>query len=59
MKADALKWGPAPPIFPAGAKMAVVSGDPSKPGPFVVELALPDGVPDQAPFFIPPLKWSK
>jgi quercetin dioxygenase-like cupin family protein len=42
-KTDALKWGPAPPVFTAGARMAVVSGDPSKPGPFVVELALPDG----------------
>jgi quercetin dioxygenase-like cupin family protein len=42
MKAS-LQWGPAPPVFPAGAKMAVVSGDPSKPELFQVELALPDG----------------
>ena len=27
-KAAALKWGPAPAVFPHGAKMAVVSGDP-------------------------------
>ena len=38
-----LTWGPAPAAFPAGAKMAVVSGDPTKAGPFVIQLALPDG----------------
>ena len=38
-----LKWGPAPAIFPAGAKMAVLSGDPSKAGQFVVRLKLPAG----------------
>jgi len=38
-----LQWGPAPPVFPPGAKMAVVSGDPSKAGLFTVELSLPDG----------------
>src|SRR5882672_9320062 len=36
-------WGPAPPVFPAGAKMAVLSGDPSKAAPFTVELAFPAG----------------
>ena len=41
--APALKWGPAPAVFPAGAKMAVVSGDPAKTGPFVVEFAFPSG----------------
>jgi len=41
--APPLKWGPAPAVFPAGAKMAVVSGDPTKAGPFVVELAFPSG----------------
>jgi quercetin dioxygenase-like cupin family protein len=41
--APTLKWGPAPPNFPAGAMMAVVSGDPGKPGPFVVQLKMPDG----------------
>src|SRR5882724_12144914 len=39
----ALKWGPAPAVFPMGARMAVVSGDPSKAAPFVVELAMPSG----------------
>jgi quercetin dioxygenase-like cupin family protein len=38
-----LKWGPAPAAFPAGAQMAVVSGDPGKPGPFTVQLSMPDG----------------
>src|SRR5262249_60259925 len=28
----ALKWGPAPPAFPAGGKMAGVPGHPPKPG---------------------------
>lgn len=26
-----LKWGPCPPIFPAGCEIAVLQGDPSKP----------------------------
>ena len=39
----ALKWGPAPAVFPAGAKMAVVSGDPSKAAPFTVQLSMPAG----------------
>ena len=41
--ATALKWGPAPDVFPAGAKMAVVRGDPSKAAMFSVELSMPDG----------------
>ena len=36
-----LKWGPAPAVFPAGAKMAVLSGDPSKSGVFVIRLKMP------------------
>ncbi len=36
-------WGPAPAVFPKGARMAVVSGDPGKAGPFTVELAMPNG----------------
>ena len=35
-KAPTLSWGPAPAAFPSGAKMAVVSGDPGKTGPFTV-----------------------
>ena len=37
-----LKWGPPPPVFAPGAKFAVVSGDPGKPGPYVVQLAMPN-----------------
>ena len=46
------EWAPAPPIFPAGAKMAVISGDPGKEGPFRVELSFPDGY-KVAPHFHP------
>ena len=38
-----LTWGPAPDVFPAGAKMAVESGDPTKSGEFVVRLSFPAG----------------
>ena len=38
-----LKWGPAPAIFPAGAKLAVLQGDPSKAEPVTVRLDLPNG----------------
>jgi quercetin dioxygenase-like cupin family protein len=39
----ALEWGPAPASLPPGARMAIVSGDPAKPGPFTVRLRLPSG----------------
>ena len=42
-QAQALAWGPAPAVFPAGAKMAVLQGDPSKPEWFTVRLDLPNG----------------
>ena len=35
-----LKWA-APPSLPPGARMAIVDGDPSKPGPFAFRLILP------------------
>lgn len=38
-----LKWGAAPPVFPKGAQMAVLSGDPNKPGVFVIRLKMPAG----------------
>ena len=41
--ADSLTWGPAPPVLPKGGQMAVLAGDPSKPGPFVVRLKMPAG----------------
>jgi len=41
---DDIKWGPAPPIFPAGAELAVLQGDPSKAGEeFTVRLRFPNG----------------
>jgi quercetin dioxygenase-like cupin family protein len=41
---DDIVFGPAPPAFPAGAEMAVLQGDPSKPGEiFTVRLRLPKG----------------
>jgi quercetin dioxygenase-like cupin family protein len=43
-----LTWGPAPPFLPAGARFALVSGDPGKAGPFNIQLELPDG------YVIPP-----
>lgn len=38
-----LHWSAAPAIFPVGAKMAVVSGDPSKEEFFQIQLSMPDG----------------
>ncbi|HEY2359404.1 MAG TPA: cupin domain-containing protein [Phenylobacterium sp.] len=38
-----LKWGPAPAVFPKGAQMAVLSGDPGKAGMFVIRLKMPAG----------------
>lgn len=39
----AVKWGPAPAVFPAGAKMAVMQGDPSSSNLFTVRLDFPKG----------------
>jgi quercetin dioxygenase-like cupin family protein len=44
MTADALKWGPAPPVLPKGVQIAVLAGDPGKKGPFVVRLKIPAGL---------------
>src|SRR6478735_4337936 len=38
-----LVWGPAPAVFPPGAEMAVLEGDPSKAEPFTVRLRFPNG----------------
>jgi quercetin dioxygenase-like cupin family protein len=43
VNAPDLKWGPAPAVFPAGAQMAVLSGDPAKSGVFVIRLKMPAG----------------
>jgi quercetin dioxygenase-like cupin family protein len=40
---DQAQWGPAPPSLPPGAQMAVLSGDPTKRGYFVVLLRGPQG----------------
>lgn len=40
---DAIKWVEAPPSLPPGAKIAVLEGDPSKEGPFVMRAKMPDG----------------
>lgn len=39
-KAD-IKWMEGPPGLPAGAKFAVLAGDPSKEGPFTIRAVLP------------------
>jgi mannose-6-phosphate isomerase-like protein (cupin superfamily) len=36
-------WMPAPGVLPAGAKLAVVEGDPMKPGSYTMRLWMPDG----------------
>ena len=38
-----LKWGPAPPSLPPGARLAVLSGDPTKQGMFTIRLRFPPG----------------
>ena len=43
VNASQLKWGPAPDFIPKGAQVAVLSGDPSKEGLYVVRLKLPTG----------------
>lgn len=40
---DQLKWEPAPPAFPKGAQVAVLSGDPAKEGLYVVRVKVPAG----------------
>lgn len=39
----AVKWGPPPPVFPGGAKFAVIDGDPSAKGLVTVRLQMPAG----------------
>lgn len=38
-----LKWGPAPAGLPAGAQLAVLSGDPGAEGMFTIRLKFPPG----------------
>ena len=48
VKPDQVQWGPAPPVLPAGAQIAVLEGDPSASGPAVLRLKFP------ANYAIPP-----
>ena len=38
-----VRWQAGPPSLPPGAEFAVLEGDPSKPGPFVFRVMVPDG----------------
>jgi len=38
-----IKWGDGPPALPAGAKAAVLEGDPTQEGLFTLRLKVPDG----------------
>lgn len=38
---DAIVWAAAPALLPAGARLAVLEGDPGKHGPFTMRLAMP------------------
>jgi quercetin dioxygenase-like cupin family protein len=46
--AEKIEWKDGPPALPTGAKEAVLEGDPTKEGPFVVRLLFPAG------YHIPP-----
>ena len=39
--ADKIQWGPAPPVLPAGAQIAVLEGNPSEKGPVTLRLRFP------------------
>ena len=41
--ADKVQWGPAPPILPAGAQIAVLEGNPAEKGPITMRLKFPAG----------------
>lgn len=41
LNTDDLRWHNAPPSLPKGAEMAVLFGDPAKPGPFVLRFKTP------------------
>lgn len=40
-KVSEAQWGPAPPLLPPGAQIAVLSGDPGKAAPYAVRLKFP------------------
>jgi hypothetical protein len=43
MNPSDMKWGPAPPGLPAGAQLAVLSGNPEKEGMFTMRVKFPAG----------------
>jgi hypothetical protein len=43
MKGTDVQWAAGPPSLPPGAKLAVLDGDPGKPGPFTIRLRVPNG----------------
>jgi quercetin dioxygenase-like cupin family protein len=40
---DKMQWGPASPALPPGAQAAVLEGDPTKAGLFIIRVKFPDG----------------
>jgi len=42
-RSKSLEWHDGPPSLPGGAKLAVLEGDPTKPGHFVFRVKVPDG----------------
>jgi quercetin dioxygenase-like cupin family protein len=40
---EAVRWSPFP-AFPAEARLSILVGDPTQPGPYVVRVKVPDGV---------------
>ena len=41
LNASDIKWGAVPPVLPKGAKIAVLNGDPFKPGLYTIRLSAP------------------
>jgi Domain of unknown function (DUF4437) len=43
MQPEEIKWGAAPPVLPAGVKLAVLVGDPASAGMIILRLKMPAG----------------
>ena len=43
LQPEEIKWGAAPPVLPAGVKLAVLVGDPASSGPVILRLKMPAG----------------
>jgi hypothetical protein len=43
VRPDSIQWVPAPPGLPAGARIAVLSGDPTKTGLYALRVKMSDG----------------